>query len=56
MLPKKVIFKNCVPFTNCIGRINDTQKDDAHDIDIVILMYNLIEHSNKYLKTSGILW
>ena len=22
---KKVTFKNCVPFNNCIGKINDTQ-------------------------------
>ena len=22
---KKVIFKDCVPFTNCINRINNTQ-------------------------------
>ena len=27
---KKVIFKNCVPFTNCIREINNTQVDDAH--------------------------
>ena len=27
---KKVIFKNCVPFTNCIREINNTQIDDAH--------------------------
>ena len=23
---KKVIFKNCAPFTNCISEINDTNK------------------------------
>ena len=39
---KKVILKNCVPFTNWINRINNTQVDDAHDIDIVMPMYNLI--------------
>ena len=26
---KKVIFKNCAPFTNCISKINDTQIDNA---------------------------
>ena len=26
---KKVIYKNCAPFTNCINRINNTQADDA---------------------------
>ena len=53
---KKIIFKNCAPFTNCISKINNTQIDNAKYIDIVILMYNLIEHSNNYSKTSGRLW
>ena len=26
---KKVIFKNCAPFTNCISQINNTQVDNA---------------------------
>ena len=34
---KKVIFKNCAPFTNCIREINNTQIDNAKDIDIVNL-------------------
>ena len=50
---KKVIFKNCAPFTNCISEINNTQIDDAKDIDIVIPMYNLIEYSDNYSKTFG---
>ena len=40
---KKVIFKNCAPFTDCIAEINNTQTDDAQDIDIVMSMYKLIE-------------
>ena len=39
---KKVIFKNCAPFTNCISEINNTQIDNAKDIDIVMPMYNLM--------------
>ena len=39
---KEVIFKNCAPFTNCISEINNTQIDNAKDIDIVMPMYNLI--------------
>ena len=31
---KKVIFKNCAPFTNCISKINNTQIDNAEYIDI----------------------
>ena len=53
---KKVIFKNCTPLTNCISEINNTQVDNAKDFDIVMLMYNLIEYSNNYAKTSGGLW
>ena len=42
---KKVIFKNCAPFTDCISEI-----DNAKDIDIVMPMYNLIEYSDNYAK------
>ena len=53
---KKVIFKNCAPFINFISEINNTQVDNAKDIDIVMPMYNLIECSDNYPKTSGSLW
>ena len=39
---KKVIFRNCVPFVNCISRTNNMQVDDAQDIDVVMPMYSLI--------------
>ena len=38
---KEVTFKYCAPFTKCISRINNTYIDNAHDIDIVVPMYNL---------------
>ena len=50
------IFKNCAPFTDCISEINNTQVDNAKYIDIVVPMYNLIEYSDNYSKTSGSLW
>ena len=53
---KKVIFKNCAPFTNCINKINNTQIDNAEYIDIVMPMYKLIEFTDNYSKTSGNLW
>ena len=37
---KGVVFKNCAPFTNCISEINNTQVENAKDIDIVMPMYN----------------
>ena len=53
---KKVIFKNSASFTNCISKINNTQIDNDEYIDIVMPMYNLIEYSDNYSKTSGSLW
>ena len=53
---KKVIFKNFAPFTNCISEINNTQVDNSKDLDIVMPMYNLIEYSDNYSKSSGSLW
>ena len=53
---KEVVSKNCAPFTDCISEINNTQKDNAKDIDMVMSMYNLIEYSENYSKTSGSLW
>ena len=53
---KGVPFKNCAPFTKCISRINNTDIDDAQDINIVMPMYNLIEYSDNHSKTSGSLW
>ena len=53
---KKVIFKNCAPFTNCISEINNMQIGNAEDIDIVMPMYNLTEYSDNYAKTTGSLW
>ena len=45
---KKVIFKNFAPFTDFKRNINNTQIDNANNIDIVILMYNVIGHSDNY--------
>ena len=50
---KGVAFKNCALFTNCISEIDNTQIDNAKYIDIVMPMYNLIEYSDNYSKTSG---
>ena len=53
---KGVIFKNCAPFTKYISRINGTDNDNSQDIDTLMPMYNLIEYSDNYSKTSGSLW
>ena len=53
---KGVIFKNCAPFTKCISRINNTDIDTAQDTNFVMPMFNLIEYSDNYSKTSGSLY
>ena len=35
---------------------NNTQIDNAKDIDVVMSVYNLIEYYDNYWKTSGSLW
>ena len=53
---KGVAFKNCAPFTACKTNINNVEIDNCMDIDIVMPMYNLIQYSDNYAKTSGSLW
>ena len=51
---KKVIFRNCAPFSKSISEVNNTNVDDDKDIDTP--MYNLIEYSDNYSEKSGGLW
>ena len=51
-----VAFKNKAPFINCISKSNGVKIDNAEDLDIVMLMYNLLEYSKNYKKTTGSLW
>ena len=53
---KNLAFKNSVPFINCISKINGIKIDNAEDLDIVMPIYNLLEYSKKYKKTTGSLW
>ena len=43
---KEAIFKNFALFTEGIGETNNTQIDNAKDIDVVMPKHNLIEYSN----------
>ena len=53
---KAVAFKNNASFTNCITKINGIKTDNAEDLDVVMPMYNLLEYSKNYKKTTGSLW
>ena len=45
---KQAVFKNSAPLTDCVTKINNTQVYNAIDLDVVMAMYNVIEHSNNY--------
>ena len=42
-------------FTNCLSRVDTMQVDDAHNINVVLSICNLVEYSDNYLKKSEIL-
>ena len=42
---KNVIFKNNAPFRSLISKIISALIDNTEDLNIVILMYNLLEYS-----------
>ena len=44
----QIIFKNCAQFTDCISKRNNTQIDNAKDINIVMQMYKSIDYSSNY--------
>ena len=49
----QVAFKNCALFAKCITKIDGTTTDDAENLDLVMSMYNLIEYSLNYSKTTA---
>ena len=51
-----MVFKKNAPFINCVSKINGVQIDNAEDLDVVMPMYNLLEYSKNYRKTTGSLW
>ena len=53
IIETKIIFQNCALFTDWVSEINNTQVGNAKDIYVVMPLYNLIEHSDNYLKISG---
>ena len=49
-------FKSNAPCTNCISKINNVLIDNGRDRKIVMPMYNLLEYSKNYRKTTGSFW
>ena len=52
----ELTLKNNAPFISCISKINNELVENAEDLDIVMPMYNLLEYSKNYEKTSGSLF
>ena len=48
------VLKSIAPFISCISKINGVLIENAEDIHVVIPMYNLLEYSKNYLKTSDL--
>ena len=55
-LTKVISSRNNALFISCISKINGVLIDNAEDLDVVMLVYNLIEYSKNYSKTLGSLW
>ena len=53
---RRLTFRNNAAFISCISKIKGELVENAEDLDIVIPMYNLLEYSKNYEKTSGSLF
>ena len=53
---KKLAFKDNAPFVSCISKINNQLIENTEDLDIVMPMYNLLEYSKSYSKTTESFW
>ena len=53
---KNLVLKNNAPSINGISKINGVKIDNTEDLDVVMPMYSLLEHSKNYRKTTGSLW
>ena len=53
---KTTAFRNNAPFINCTSKINGVKIDNAEDLDVVTTIYNLLEYTKNYRKTTGSLW
>ena len=53
---RSLAFKINAPFIFCISKINGVLIENAEDLDIVMPMFNLIEYSKNFIKTTGSLW
>ena len=50
---KTLSCKNNNPFRSCTSKIRNTFTDNAEDLDIIMLMYNLLQYKDNYSIKSG---
>ena len=50
---KRIMFKNCALLTECISEIINTRVSNVNHLDVLMVMYSLMEYSNNYSKTFG---
>ena len=53
---KQAVVKTHAPFIDCISEIDNIQVDNAKEVDLVMLMYNVIEYSDNHSKIFGSLY
>ena len=56
LVKNNLVFENNAPFIICISKIDGVQIANAEDLDVVMSLYNLLEYSKNYRKTTGSLW
>ena len=49
---ENLAFKNNSPFINCFSKINGVKIDNVEELDVAMPMYNLLEYSKNYRKTT----
>ena len=53
---RDLVLKNNAPFISCISKINGVLIENEEDLEFVMPMYNLLESSKNYSKTSDSFW
>ena len=53
---KAILYFTDAPFIDCISETNNKEIDHAKNVDVVMSVYNLMEYSDNYSKTSASLW
>ena len=48
-----VAFRNCTSFSKCITKVDEITIDEVEDLDLVMLIYNLLDYSSNYSDMTG---